>query len=267
MANSEMTERPVVIVTGASQGVGRAVAERVARAGSHVVLLARRRDVLDEVVGGIEKAGGSAQAETVNVLEFDQLASTIASIAAQHGRLDGLVNNAARSKFGPVMSLPVEDFRKNFSINLDAVYVGMQAALIVMSKQGSGSIVNIGSVSGLRASQGAAGYGASKAALFHLGAIVALEAGPYNVRVNTVTPGSTWTPSFKNSVVDKTSEEIKEMEESGTILGRFGQPEEIADAVNFLLSDEARFITGVNLPVDGGAYWFRGGKRLIGKRR
>jgi NAD(P)-dependent dehydrogenase (short-subunit alcohol dehydrogenase family) len=262
-----VTDRPVVIVTGASQGVGRAIAERVARAGSHAVLFARRRDVLDAVVAGIVAAGGSAEADSVNVLEFESFAAAIADVAERHGRLDGLVNNAARSKFGPILSMPVEDFRKNFAINLDAVYVGMQAAFKVMFEQGSGSIVNIGSVSGLRAGPGAAGYGSSKAALFHLGAIAAMEAGPFGARVNTVTPGSTWSPTFAASLADKTPEEIKAMEQAGTILGRFGQPEEIADAVNFLLSDEARFITGVNLPVDGGAYWFRGGNRAIGKRR
>ncbi|NBR91719.1 MAG: SDR family oxidoreductase [Rhodobacteraceae bacterium] len=142
----------------------------------------------------------------------------------------------------------------------------MKAALPFMIARKHGVIVNIGSVSGMRASPNTGGYGASKAGLAHLGAIVAMEVGEYNIRVNTVTPGSTWSPTFAKSVEGMSEAQIEAMQKSGTILGRFGQAEEIGDAVAFLMSDEGRFITGVNLPVDGGAYWFRGGNRMIGKK-
>ena len=257
----------VAFVTGASQGVGRAVAERLARDGWHPILAARRKEVLDEAVASIEAEGGSAEAAVLDMRDPDAITATIADAAQRHGRLDGLVNNAGRYSGRHILETPLAEFRINFVMNVEAVFVAMKAALPAMIAHKSGAIVNIGSVSGLRASPGAGGYGASKAALFHLGAVTAMEVGEHNIRVNTVTPGSTWSPSFHKSVADKTVEEIEAMEKSGTILGRFAQPSEIADAVAFLLSDDAKFITGVNLPVDGGAFWFRGGNRLIGKRR
>jgi meso-butanediol dehydrogenase/(S,S)-butanediol dehydrogenase/diacetyl reductase len=256
----------VAIVTGASQGVGRAIGERLARDGWHVILYARRKEKLDEVVAGIEAEGGSAEAAVVDMRAPDAIAAAIGEAAERHGRLDGLVNNAGRFSGRAILDTSLDEFRLNFVMNVEAVFVAMKAALPVMIARRGGAIVNIGSVSGLRASTGTGGYGASKAALFHLGAITAMEVGEHNIRVNTVTPGSTWSPSFERSVRDRTPDEIAAMEKGGTILGRFAQPSEIADAVAFLLSDDARFITGVNLPVDGGAYWFRGGNRMIGRR-
>ncbi len=253
-------------VTGASQGVGRAIGERLARDGWLPILAARRKGALDEVVAGIEAAGGSAEAVVLDVADPDAIAKTITTAIERHGGVDALVNNAACYSGRRLLDTSLEEFRLNFTMNVEAAFVAMRAALPAMIAQNSGAIVNIGSVSGLRASPGAGGYGASKAALIHLGAIAAMEVGAYNIRVNTVTPGSTWSPTFEKSVADKTPEDIAEMEKSGTILGRFAQPSEIADAVAFLLSDDAKFITGVNLPVDGGAFWFRGGNRLIGKR-
>lgn len=256
----------VAFVTGASQGLGEAISKRLAWDGWHVVLAARRKEKLDAVVAAIEDEGGSAEAVVLDVRDPDAITGVIGNAGKKHGRIDGLVNNAGRFSGRGVLDTSLEEFRLNFTMNLEAPFLAMKAALPFMIEQGSGAIVNIGSVSGLRASENTGGYGASKAALFHLGAIVAMEVGMHNIRVNTVTPGSTWSPTFARSVEGKTDEEVEAMQKGGTILGRFGQPGEIADAVAFLLSDEARFITGVNLPVDGGAYWFRGGNRMIGKR-
>ena len=256
----------VAFVTGASQGLGQAIGERLARDGWHVILSARRKEKLEGVVASITAAGGSAEAVVLDVRDPAAIESVIQDAAARHGRLDGLVNNAGRFSGRRIAETTLEEFRLNFIMNVEAPFLSMKAALPAMIASGGGAIVNIGSVSGLRATPGSAGYGASKAGLFHLGAIAAMEVGEHNIRVNTVTPGSTWSPTFERSVEGKTEEEIQAMEKSGTILGRFGQPSEIADAVAFLLSDDGKFITGVNLPVDGGAYWFRGGNRLIGKR-
>jgi NAD(P)-dependent dehydrogenase (short-subunit alcohol dehydrogenase family) len=256
----------VAFVTGASQGVGRAIGERLARDGWHPILTARRKEVLEEVVAGVEAEGGSAEAAVLDMRDPDAITAVITEAAQRHGRLDGLVNNAGRYSGRHILETSLDEFRLNFTMNVEAVFLAMKAALPAMIAQHGGAIVNIGSVSGLRASPGTGGYGASKAALFQLGAITAMEVGEHNIRVNTVTPGSTWSPSFEKSVANRTPEEVAAMEKSGTILGRFAQPSEIADAVAFLLSDDARFITGVNLPVDGGAYWFRGGNRMIGKR-
>lgn len=257
----------VAFVTGASQGLGEAIGLRLARAGWHVVLSARRQQKLQEVLAQIKDEGGSAEAVVLDVSDAEAIRVVIGDVVARHGRLDGLVNNAGRFSAGAILSTSLEEFRLNFVTNVEAPFLMMQAALPAMIESGGGAIVNIGSVSGLRASENTGGYGASKAALFHLGAIAAMEVGKHNVRVNTVTPGSTWSPTFARSVASKTPEELAAMEKSGTILGRFGLSSEIADAVAFLMSDEGRFITGVNLPVDGGAYWFRGGNRLIGNRK
>lgn len=260
------TERRVAFVTGASQGVGQAIAERLGTDGWHVVVTARRKDAIDSVVAGIAAAGGSAEGVPLDIRDPDAIARVIAEVADRHGRLDGLVNNAGRFSGRRIVDTSLEEFRLNFIMNCEAPFLAMKAAIPAMAKSGGGAIVNIASVSGLRATPGTGGYGASKAGLIHLGAIAAMEAGEYNIRVNTVTPGSTWSPTFTKSVEGKSEEEIDAMQKSGTILGRFAEPSEIGDAVAFLLSDDARFITGVNLPVEGGAYWFRGGNRMIGKR-
>lgn len=262
----ENVDRRVALVTGASQGVGQAIAERLARDGWHVVVCARRKAALDEVVTAIKSAGGSAEAEVLDMRDPEAIARVIGGVAQRHGRLDGLVNNAGRFSGRQITDTTLEEFRLNFIMNCEAPFLAMKAALPVMIAQGEGAIVNIASMSGMRASPGTGGYGASKAGLIHLGAIAAMEVGEHNIRVNTVTPGSTWSPTFAKSVEGKSEEEVAAMQKSGTILGRFGQPSEIGDAVAFLLSDDARFITGVNLPVEGGAYWFRGGNRMIGKR-
>jgi len=256
----------VAFVTGASQGIGEAIGRRLARDGWHVVLSARRREKLDAAVSRIEEEGGSAEAVVLDIRDADAIHETVSDVGKRHGRLDGLVNNAGRFAGRDILNTSIEEFRLNFIMNLEAPFLTMKAALPFMIERGKGAIVNIGSVSGLRATENTAGYGSSKAGLFHFGAIAAMEVGKHGIRVNTVTPGSTWSPSFAKSVDGKSEEEVEAMQKSGTILGRFGMPDEIGDAVAFLLSDEGRFITGVNLPVDGGAFWFRGGNRMIGKR-
>jgi len=256
----------VAFVTGASQGLGEAIAKRLAQDGWHVILAARRKEKLDRVVGDIDNAGGTAEAVVLDVRDPDAIAAVIGDAGVRHGRLDGLVNNAGRFAGRGILDTSIDEFRVNLTMNLEAPFLTMKAALPFMIERGGGAVVNIGSVSGLRATENTGGYGASKAGLFHLGAIIAMEVGRHNVRVNTVTPGSTLSPTFARSIEGKSDEDIAAMQKAGAILGRFGQPEEIGDAVAFLLSDEGRFITGVNLPVDGGAYWFRGGNRMIGKR-
>lgn len=256
----------VAFVTGASQGIGEAIGRRLARDGWHVVLTARRKEKLDAVVSAIEGEGGTAEAVVLDIRDAAAIHETVTATGRRHGRLDGLVNNAGRFSGRDILNTSLEEFRLNFTMNLEAPFLAMKAALPFMIERGAGSIVNIGSVSGLRATENTGGYGSSKAGLFHLGAIAAMEVGKHGIRVNTVTPGSTWSPSFAKSVEGRSEDEVAAMQKSGTILGRFGMPEEIGDAVAFLLSNEGRFITGVNLPVDGGAYWFRGGNRMIGKR-
>jgi NAD(P)-dependent dehydrogenase (short-subunit alcohol dehydrogenase family) len=192
-------------------------------------------------------------------LAADAFAGAIRAAFERTGRLDGLVNNAAYTYQGTLLETPIDKWRRVFEVNVEAPFVGMQAALGVMKDQGSGVIINIASVSGVRARKGGFAYSASKAALIHMGSVAAIEAADYGVRINTVIPGATLTESFKRSMARSgTADETAAKVASATIpLARLGAPEDVSRAVLFLLSDEASFITGESLRVEGGAYWTR----------
>lgn len=240
----------VVIVTGASDGIGRATANRLAADGAHVVVVARRPEPLAEAEAAIRAAGGSVETAQLDVSDgaaFDRL---INDVAQRHGRLDGLVNNAARTTIGKVVNITDEDWRATFATNADAILVGTRAALRIMQPQKSGSIVNIASTNGRRAMTGMGAYSASKAALIHFSRVAAMEAAPHNVRVNALAPGMVLTPA--NEEFFKTQPAAKAAVESTIPANRAGRPEEIAGAIRFLLSDDASFVNGVCLDVDGG---------------
>jgi NAD(P)-dependent dehydrogenase (short-subunit alcohol dehydrogenase family) len=246
-----------LIVTGASEGIGLAVSRGLAEEGAHVVMLARRADVLEAAAASVRSAGGSCEAVALNVGDTEAFASAIRSASERRGRLDGLVNNAAYTFQASLLDTPVEKWRGVFTVNVEAPFVGMQAALGVMRSQGSGAIVNVSSVSGVRARKGGLAYSASKAALNHMGAVAAVEAAEYGVRINTVIPGPTLTESFTRAF-SKGSGGTSDLPPATSVpLGRFGTPQDVARAVLFLLSDEASFITGETLRVEGGGYWTR----------
>ncbi|MES2497959.1 MAG: SDR family oxidoreductase [Pseudomonadota bacterium] len=239
----------VVIVTGGSDGIGRATAIELAQDGAHVVICARREAVLEEARAAVA-AVGSVEAHILDVGDDAAFAAFIADVANRHGRLDGLVNNAMAVSYKTILDLTLDDWRHDFRINADAVFVGTQAALRVMIPQGSGAIVNISSLNGLRAMPAMASYSASKAALVHFSAVAAAEAAPHGVRVNVVAPGQIMTPATEAFAA---SDPERNARVSQTIpMGRGGRPEEIGRVVRFLLSDDASFITGACLPVDGG---------------
>jgi len=239
-----------MIVTGASEGIGRATARTLARRGAHVALCARRPGPLEETADALRVEGGSVEAHPLDVADLDAFAALIADVARRRGRLDGLVNNAMAASYKALDDLDIADWRRDFAVNAEAPFVGTREALRIMRAQGHGAIVNISSACGIRAMPGMASYSASKAALVHFSACAAIEAAPCGVRVNCIVPGQIATPATQAFAA-------AQPETAGAItaaipMRRSGEPEEVAETIAFLLSDVAAYITGIALPVDGG---------------
>lgn len=240
----------VAIVTGGSMGIGRSTVLQLVAEGAHVVSCARRRPKLDELAAAVEGMSGSFTGYELDVGDTEAFAGLINDTANKYGRLDVLVNNAPSVIGGLVVEQSLNDWRANFGIGVDSVFIGVQAALRIMIPQGRGSIINISSVSSLRAGIAASAYGAAKAALNQFSLCAAMEAAPHNVRINVVAPGAVETPglnaaTLKNAAVKKVITDAIPMQRAAT-------PEEVAQAICFLGSDDASFITGIILPVDGG---------------
>ena len=240
----------VAIVTGGSLGIGRATALQLADEGAHVVACARRKPKLDELAATIAERGGSFTGVGLDVANTEGFARMIADTAAEHGRLDVLVNNAPSVIGGMVLDQSIEDWRANFGVSVESVFIGVQAAMRIMQPQGWGSIINISSVSSLRAGIAAGAYSAAKAAVNQFTQCAAMEAAPHNVRVNVVAPGAVMTPGLDASTMK--NQALKDAMAEAIPMQRLGTAEEMAEAVCFLASDAAAFITGVVLPVDGG---------------
>lgn len=240
----------VAIVTGGSMGIGRATALQLAREGAQVVACARRMPRLESLGEEIAAFGGKFEPVELDVGNLDAFAKLIQDTADKYGSLDVLVNNAPSVIGGMVLEQSLEDWRANFGVSVESVFIGVQAAMKVMQPQRSGSIINISSVSSLRAGLAAGAYSAAKAAVNQFTQCAAMEAGPYNVRVNVVAPGAVDTPGL-NASVGK-NEALKELMADSIPMKRIGTSEDMANAICFMASDEAAFITGVILPVDGG---------------
>lgn len=240
----------VAVVTGGSDGIGLATASLLARRGAQVIICGRRQDMLDKAKAAIEAEGGKVEAFQLDVTDYEAFASLIADAAARHGRLDMLVNNAMSTHYAPISKLTLDHWRKDFAVNAEAVFVGTKAAMTVMAEQGGGSIVNIASTTGIRAMANYASYSASKAALIQFSAVAAMEGSRKGIRVNVVVPGQVDTAATLDFAAK--APEIAAQTADAIPMGRGGQPEELAEAIVFLLSDRASYITGIALPVDGG---------------
>ena len=242
-------EGKVAIVTGASEGIGLASAKLLAARGATVAICARNQDRLAAGLAELQ-AAGKGEAHVLDVSDADALAALIEDVAARHGRLDMLANNAMSNHYGGLGDIDLRKWRKDFAVNADAVFIATRTAMPIMAAGGGGSIVNVASTNGLRAAPRMSSYSASKAALIHFTACAAMEGAEVGVRVNTVVPGMVMTRATEDYL--KWSGEQGERTMQAIPMGRGARPEEVAEAIVFLLSDAASFITAAALPVDGG---------------
>ena len=240
----------VAIVTGGSLGVGRSTVLQLAAEGAHVVACARRKPKLDELAERVAELPGAMTSVSLDVGDTDAFDRLITDTAAEHGRLDVLVNNAPSVIGGMIADQSLEEWRSNFGVGVDSVFIGTKAAFRCMIPRGSGSIVNVSSVSSLRAGVASGAYAAAKAALNQFSQCAAMEGAEHNVRVNVVAPGAIDTPGF--SAATMKSDAVKKIITDAIPMQRAARPEEVAEAICFLASGDSSFITGVILPVDGG---------------
>ncbi len=240
-------EDVIVLVTGASRGIGRAIAGTLAAEGARVVLAARDTGRLSEAVGEIEAAGGRAEAVGVDVADRASVEAAVAGVLEAHGRIDAVVNNAGVTRDNLVLRMKDEDWQTVLATNLTGVFLCTQAALRPMLKQRSGRIVNVTSVVGLVGNAGQANYAASKAGVVGFTKSVAREVASRGITVNAVAPGFIDT-DMTASMTDKAKATVT----AAIPMGRVGNPVDVAGAVAFLISDAAAYITGQVLGVDGG---------------
>ena len=239
----------VAIVTGASQGIGRDTALALAQAGAKVAVAARNEEKLATLVTEIETAGGTALAVKMDVADADQVKTGFKRVIEKFGRLDILVNNAAITRDGLSMRMKPDDWEAVLKTNLTGAHLCIQQALSSMMRARAGRIINISSVVAQSGNAGQANYVAAKAGLIGLTKAVAIEIASRNITVNAVAPGFIETP-MTDVLPDKVKEELK----TRIPLGRMGSAREVAAAIVFLASDEAGYITGHVLNVNGGMH-------------
>ena len=237
----------VALVTGASQGIGRACALRLAKSGASVAVAARNREKLEEVVREIAAAGGQAAAFALDVADEEQIKAVFKAVIAQFGKIDILVNNAGITRDQLVLRMKRADWDAVIQTNLTSAYLCTQQVTSSMLKQRWGRIINVASVFGQMGQAGQANYAASKAGLIGLTMAIARELASRSITCNAVAPGF-----IDTAMTEVLSAEFKDGALKMIPLGRTGTPEEVGHAVAFLASEEASYITGHVLNVNGG---------------
>ncbi|NWF55104.1 MAG: glucose 1-dehydrogenase [Syntrophaceae bacterium] len=240
----------VAIVTGGGRGIGRAIALGLAQSGAAVTLASRTQKEVDAVAEEIQKSGGKALAVVTDLTLNEQLENLVQVTIQEFGKIDILVNNAARSFLRSLMDLREDGWDKVFNTNVKAVWLLSRLVARKMMEQKSGCIINITTVGAEKAELGMAAYGCSKAALKMLTRCMAREWAQFGIQVNAVGPGLTRT-EFSKPIWS--NPEVAKHVSAAIPMGRLAEPEEIVGSVLFLASDAARFITGHSLYVDGGA--------------
>ena len=243
-----MTEKKVAVVTGASRGIGRAVALELAGRGNLVVINYNgSAEKAEEVKKEIEAAGGEAALQQCDVSQYAECEAFIRQVIKDYGRLDILVNNAGITRDGLLMQMKEEDFDRVLEVNLKGAFYCMKLAAKGMMKRRYGRIVSISSISGVKGNAGQINYCAAKAGIIGMTKSLARELAPRGITVNAIAPGY-----IESDMTAVLPDKVKESVLSQVPLGRMGKPEEIAQAAAFLASDRAAYITGQTLLVDGG---------------
>jgi NAD(P)-dependent dehydrogenase (short-subunit alcohol dehydrogenase family) len=246
----------ICIVTGAGQGLGRAIALEMSREGATIALIDRNPDTLAQVAAEIARDGGTSSSHAFDVTDYDSYARTVAHVHARHGRIDALVNNAGiNPATKSILNDTLEEWRRTIAINLEAVYMGSKLVAPIMVAQGSGRIIHISSIQGFASSGLCGSYNAAKGAIIAYTKSMAVELAPYNILVNSVAPGFMVTPmSVVNGVDETTTPDYVDwyIDRRKIPLGRSGQPEDVSGTVVFLASSYCRYMTGQLLVVDGG---------------
>lgn len=238
----------VALVTGASRGIGKAIACKLAREGAKVIINYNgSKEKAEAVKSEIEAAGGQAEVYQCDVSDYTACETFIQTVIKEEGSLDILVNNAGITKDGLLMKMSEEDFDKVLDINLKGAFNTIRFASRQMLRQKGGRIINMSSVVGVSGNAGQANYAASKAGVIGLTKAAARELASRGITVNAIAPGF-----IETDMTDVLSDKVKEASEEQIPLGHFGKPEDVAAAAAFLASEEARYITGQVLHVDGG---------------
>ena len=239
----------VALVTGASQGIGRATALALAKAGARVAIAARNEAKLSELAAEISGGGGEALSIPMDVARPEQIKAGFEAVRAKFGALHILLNNAGITRDGLAMRMKQDDWDAVLQVNLTAAHIAIQHALGIMLRQKWGRIINVSSVVAEMGNAGQANYVAAKAGLIGLTKAIAIEVASRNITVNAVAPGFIVSP-----MTDPLSQQVREGLLARIPLGRMGSDHEVAAAIVFLASDEAAYITGHTLDVNGGLY-------------
>jgi len=242
-------ENRVALVTGASRGIGAAIAKRLAAEGANVVAAARTADALEAVVAEIRSAGGTATAAPLDLADSSSIESAAKSLIAAHGEVHVLVNNAGVTEDNLILRMSRDAWDRVLATNLTGVFLLTQAIVKSMVRKRYGRIVNVTSVVGLMGNAGQANYAASKAGLIGLTKSVARELASRNITCNAVAPGFVAT-----AMTERMTDEARSKLSGEIPLGRLGAPDDVAAAVAYLASEEASYVTGTVLNVSGGLY-------------
>ena len=237
----------VAIVTGASRGIGRSVAQEISKSGAHVVCVSRSEDDLLKISKKLNDEGFSSSSFVCDVSNSSDFKKLIDDTVSKFNQVDILVNNAGITKDNLIMRMSESDWNTVIDVNLKGVFNGIKAVSRQMMKQKYGRIINISSIVGLIGNPGQANYAASKAGVIGLGKAVSKELASRNITVNTIAPGY-----IETDMVEDIQETVKDDLFKQIPLGRIGKPSDIATAVLYLASDEAGYITGQTLTIDGG---------------